>query len=409
MNWRRVAAVAAIACCWISAGPMPFQDAALGVRAPADFARDYVAARARLEGGRAAPPSGEDGNRLAARVGAPRVELLGAPYLAHPPPATLVTLPLALLPWPAAAAVWAILAVAALVWLAASLLAIAAPHRTVRPAALLLGGVLLALWPPALYCLEKGQWSLWLAALMAAGFRAFQAGRSRRAGVLFGAAAALKVTPVVMLALFVRRDRRAAVAMLATLAGALLTAALVVGPAALAAFVRESGANARAWVTWTANTASLAGLFARLTTETRFARPLLDAPALGRAAFTLTAAVVLSVAAWSTLRGADPGTPRERDRAVAVWMALAVVLNPLGWGHSLLLLLPCLAVLWLRREGRPTAVVVLALFSLPRQALAEWAGPLPVAPAPGLWLGVHAIAALALFGWLCGHRRAEAA
>jgi alpha-1,2-mannosyltransferase len=396
-----VVAVAAIAACWISAGTSPFEDAARGAHAPADFARDYVAARARLENGRGSPPAGEDGNRLAARVGAPRVELLGAPYLAHPPPATLATLPLAVLSWPAAAAVWAALAAVALVWLAASLLAIAAPERTARPATLLAASVLLALWPPTLYCLEKGQWSLWLAALMAGGLCAFQAGRSRKAGVLFGLAAALKVTPVVILALFARRDRRAAVAMLATLAGALLAAALVVGPAALTAFLAESGSNARAWVTWTANTASLAGVFARLTSQTQFARPLLTAPALGRAAFAVTGALALGAAAWVTLRGGDVRNPRNRDRAAAVWMALTVILNPLGWGHALLLMLPSLAVLWRQRDERRAALVIAALFTLPRQVLAAWAGPLPVGPAAGLWLGVPAVAAVVLFGLLC--------
>ncbi|HXJ18608.1 MAG TPA: glycosyltransferase family 87 protein [Polyangia bacterium] len=390
------AGIVAVAACWLCAGLAPFRDAAAGVAAPADFARDYVAARARLENGPGAPPRGEEGNRLAERLGAPRVELLGAPYFIHPPTATLVTLPFAFLPWPMAAAAWAVIAAIALVWLAGSLLAIAGRDRS---AGVMLGtAILLALWPPTLYCLEKGQWSLWLAALMAAGFRAFESGRSRRAGVLFGVAAALKVTPLLMLPLFARRDRRAALAMLATLAGALLVALVVVGPAALGAFLAGSGANSRAWAPWVGNTASLAGVYARLTSDTRFARPLVAAPALGQAAFAVTAIVALGGAAWTTLRGDED--PRARGRAAAVWMALTVILNPLGWGHTLLMLLPSLVVLGRERRGwAPLAVA--ALLTLPRQALVAWAGPLPVAPAAGLWLGVHAAAAAALLVALC--------
>ncbi len=403
-RWRLLAGVVAIAACWVCAGLQPFRDAAAGVGAPADFARDYVAARARLENGRGAPPRGEDGNRLALRLGAPRVELLGAPYLAHPPTATLQTLPFALLPWPAAAAAWAALAAVALVWLASSLLAIAGRERSAG--VMVATAVLLALWPPTLYCLEKGQWSLWLAALMAGGLRAFEERRWRRAGVLFGLAAALKVSPVVLLALFARRDRRAALWMLAILVGAALAAALIVGPAALGAFLTGSGPNARAWAPWIGNTASLVGVFARLTSASPFARPLLAAPALGRAAFAATAAVALGLAALRTLRGGEPSM--SPGRAAAAWVVLSVVLNPLGWGHTLLMLLPALAVLW-RERGGPAAVVIAALLTVPRQALAAWAGPLPVGPAAGLWLGLHAAAAMALLVALCRPARTQPA
>jgi hypothetical protein len=387
---RLLAGIVALAACWTCAGLAPVRDAAQGVQAPADFSRDYVTVRAMLETGRRAPPRGEEGNRFAEKFGVPPVELLGGPYFLKPPTGALVTLPFGLLPWRAAAAAWAALGVVALIWLAASLLAIAGRQRS--PGVVLAASVLLALWPPTLYCLEKGQWSIWLAALMASGLRAYESGRSRRAGVLFGVAASLKATPVVMLALFVRRDRRAAIAMAATGAVAVGVALLVVGPAVLGAFLADGSVDARVWAPFVSNTASLAGVLARLTTDTRFARPLLVAPALGQAAFAATVVAALAGAAWVTLRGADD--PRSRGRNAAVWMVLTVVANPLGWGHTLLLLLPSLAVLWRQRRG--PAVVIAALLTLPRQALVAWAGPLPVGPAAGLWLGVHAVAAVAL-------------
>src|SRR5262245_39182522 len=89
--------------CWLSAGRAPLTDAIAGVRNPVDFARDYVSARARLEDGRGPAPEGDEGNARADRFGAPRVELLGAPYYIHPPTAQLPVLLLAWLSWHAAA------------------------------------------------------------------------------------------------------------------------------------------------------------------------------------------------------------------------------------------------------------------------------------------------------------------
>src|SRR5262249_48996762 len=153
------------------------------------FARDYVSARMRLEDGRRSPPAGEEGNARADRLGAPRVVLLGAPYYIHPPPAVLPTLAVAWLPWRAAARAWLLLGFAALAWLAWSLARIRAPER--RPEAWRFGlfVLLLLAWPPVLHCLEKGQWSIWLAALLAAGYRALEEDRPARAGALFAAAA----------------------------------------------------------------------------------------------------------------------------------------------------------------------------------------------------------------------------
>ena len=81
---------------------VPLTDAVRGARDPADFIRDYVTARARLDGGRGAPPSGESANDLGERLGTPRVLLLGGPYYLHPPPALLAVMPIAWLPWHAA-------------------------------------------------------------------------------------------------------------------------------------------------------------------------------------------------------------------------------------------------------------------------------------------------------------------
>src|SRR5215471_1957077 len=118
---------AAVVACWLSSGAAPLTDAIQGARVPADFIRDYVTARARLDGGPGPPPAGESANDLGQRLGTPRVLLLGGPYYLHPPPALLPLLPIAWLPFRAAALIWTAFSLGALVWLAVSLLGIVAP------------------------------------------------------------------------------------------------------------------------------------------------------------------------------------------------------------------------------------------------------------------------------------------
>jgi uncharacterized membrane protein len=404
----RLGAAALVVACWLSAGSTPFVDAVLGASDPGDWARDYVTARARLETGRGPPPPGEAGNAQAARYGVPRVGLYGAPYFIHPPTATLAILPLAGLPWRPAALVWAAASVAAVGWLAISLLGIWSPGTEPPAGRVALLTLALTLWPPTLHCLEKGQWSIWLAALLASGLRSFESTRARRAGVAFGVAAALKITPIVMLGFLLLQSRRAAIALLATAVGAALLALAAVGPAAWRAFLAEAPHNAAVWAPWIANTASLDGVYARLLTVNPFSRPLLVAPGLAGAAFGLTELVLLAAAIGAVTRNRRTGA-RADARVLAVWLTLPVLLNPLGWSHVVLMLLAPLAVL--ARDAGPRtrvgAVLLLAALSIPRQRLTEWVGAVPVGPAGGALLGLHAFAAVGLFVMLLRSDRAR--
>jgi hypothetical protein len=401
---RAVLASAAVAACWFSSGAVPVRDALAGVRDPADFVRDYVTARVRLEDGRGPPPDGEAANDRGARLGTPRVMLLGGPFHLHPPPGLLPVLAVAWLPWHAAARAWALLSLAAVAWLAWSLESIRRPERPPGPLRLGLVAALLVLWPPTLHCLEKGQWSIWLAALLAAGFRALERDRPIRAGALFGAAASLKATPLVLFGLLLARSRRAAAAMAATVVALALAATAVVGLAPWRAFLADAPRDVAAWATWLANTASLDGVLARLWTASPFSRPLAVAPGLARAAFALTEAALLAAAIavgwrqWSSARRSGAGEPLGACWSAA-WLALPVLLNPLGWTHVVVMLLVPIVVA-LRDGGaatRAVALAALAALSIPRQTLFAWAGPMPVPPLRGLVLGVHAFAALALY------------
>jgi hypothetical protein len=400
-------AAVAVATCWLSDGAEPLEDAIAGARDPADFVRDYVTARARLEDGPGPPPDGESANDRGERLGAPRVLLLGGPYHLHPPPGLLPVLAIAWLPWHEAARVWILLSLAAVVWLAWTLAALYCPERPPAASAFALIMVGLTLWPPVLHCLEKGQWSIWLAAFLAAGYLALERGRAGLAGVLFGVAASLKATPLVVLALLLARRRRAAAAMLATMLTIALVATAVDGLAPWRAFVNDAPRDVAAWATWLANTASLQGVYARLFADSPFTRPLIHAPGLSRGAFLVTSLALVAAAAivgWrrgAVRRAGD--RPRLDDRAAAgwsaAWLTLPVLLNPLGWTHVVVMLLAPFVVAL--RDGGPrtraAAVVAFAALSIPRQRLMAWAGPMPVAPGPALVLGLHAFAALTLY------------
>jgi hypothetical protein len=400
----RALGAAAIAACWLSAGAAPLVDAVRGVSDPGDFARDYVTARARLEDGRTPPIDGAAANDRAERWGVPRVVLLGGPYYLHPPPALLAVLPLARMPWHVAAGLVAALSLGALAWLARSLLAISTPGQRPRRAHVAWLACALALWPPSLHALEKGQWSIGLAALLAAGTRALGDRKASRAGTMFGLAAALKATPVVIIGMLLGRSRRAAGVMAATLVAATLAALAVGGAATYRAFVLDTPRDVLAWSTWLANTASLRGVLARLLQSGPFSRPIVEAPGGAGAAFAFVALASLAAAAVvgrHRLRAGLTVAGDERAASLwsAAWLALPVLLNPLGWTHVVVMLLPSMALAARDgdRAGRWAAALAFAALSIPRQRLLAWAGPIPVGPGPGLILGVHAYAVLAFY------------
>jgi Glycosyltransferase family 87 len=396
---RRALLVALVAVAWVSAGAAPLRDALGGALAPVDFVRDYVAAHARVHVGRGAAPADEAGNAYAAALGGPTVVLFEGPFHLHPPAALLPVLPLVPLGFAGAALAWLVLSLAALGALAFMLVEILDEARAPTATRVLTAFLLALAWPPVLHNLAKGQWSILLAALMAAGARALTLGRPRAAGVWLGLAASFKATPVLLLAFLVLRHRRAAAAMLTTLVALAAVTLAVNGLAPWRAWLADAPRDVVAWQGWVANTASLNGLPARLFAGGRFARPLLEAPALARAlTIGLSGALVLGLAfvTWRAER-----SPANERGLFAAWALLSVVLNPLAWSHTLVMalvpaaLLVGLVPLW-------ALGVALALLSIPRESLAALAIPVPVAPLRGLVLSLHAAALLflvALVAW----------
>ncbi|HXI59749.1 MAG TPA: glycosyltransferase family 87 protein, partial [Polyangia bacterium] len=362
----RPLAVLCLAAAWLSAGSEPFVGALAGAREPIDFARDYLAAHVRVHRGRGAAPIDASGNAYAAAIGVPPVVMLAAPYYVHPPAAQLLVLPLVPLGFRGAALVWLALSLVALGGLALMLVAVVTGEQRPRPLQVAVAFGLLVLWPPVLHNLAKGQWSIFLATLVAAGWRALDRGRPRTAGAWLGLAASLKATPLLLLGYLILRHRRAAGAMAAMVLAAGLASLAVSGVEPWRVWLAAAAPNVLAWQTWLVNTASVNGLFARLFTSSAFARPLLDAPLLARVLTVTVAAALLAVASLSSWRAAR--SPTEDRRLFATWTTLVVVLNPLGWTHTAIIALVPLALL-VDRAPPWALVTTLVALTVPHETL----------------------------------------
>jgi hypothetical protein len=407
---------AAVATClaWGSAGLAPLVDAATGALRPSDLPTDFVPAARRARG---APPGTDvaTGNAEARAAGAPAFVPVGAPYRAHPPPAVMVVRPLVALGFRRAALAWLALSLASLAvlaWLVTGVFVPDARRRFIRVWPVF--GALL-LWPPVLHNLEKGQWSLPIAALLALAFAAAGRGARGRAGALIAAAACFKITPALVLFALLRRPGRVLVGAAAATAGLALLSLAVMGTGYWGDFLRSSGENATGWQTAPANTLSLWGVTSRLLIGGAFARPALVSPAAARAVWMIGALLLSGTAVAVTWPRSRPVTPDAASttlvpaRVFAAWSALAVILGPLAWTHTAIwLVLPGALLLRdliqspSRQPLRALALLAaLVLLTIPRLSLFALAGPLPVAPWRGLFLALHLLGALLVFAAAC--------
>ena len=387
-SWLRVAMLGLL-CVALSSGLRPWIEAVKGAFMPADIAQDIAAAKMFVEGVNPYGPAIRE--RHAPLIGLPLAATF--PHFPHPPFSLIVSLPLAFTTFPAGAALWFGFTLA-LVFLLAVLLE-ASSARTIGWWRFML---LLLIWPPVLYNIEKGQWSVLLAVLLALAWRSVQRGDVRGAAVWGSVAAAVKVFPVVLGAYFLLRSRRAAVLFAAT--GALLTALPLawIGIDAFPAFVRESRSNMAQWDSYPLVMFSIHGAITRLFVGGRWAVPIVHAPLTAMILESAVLLTILGLAVWVTIlanrRQAEPVL------AFCAWVILLPLINPQSLGHNgVLLALPVVYLFNLFSEGGRkwygwawAAAVV--LISIPKQTVWRLATP-PVSPVEGL-----AVASLPTFGAL---------
>jgi hypothetical protein len=153
---------------------------------------------------------------------------------AHPPSATLVILPLAILPWPLAYHVWIVLGCIAVTatWLG---------YRVPLAAC----AATLPLW---IYGLSRGTLEPMIFLLLALALS--QTGRPRLRAALIGIAAACKVYPVLLLAAPLLRRRYGDLAVaVACGAGVSLLAELILGPGTTLTWIAYTPGNMLRWIT----------------------------------------------------------------------------------------------------------------------------------------------------------------
>jgi hypothetical protein len=275
---------------------------------------------------------------------------------------------------------------------------VAREHGGVRRTTWLVFFILLLLWPPVLYNLEKGQWSVLLAALLGLAAVQVRRGDLTQSAVWSGVAAAVKVFPVVLGLYFLVRSARSAIWFVA--AGFVLTLLplLWIGLEFFPSFVRETTANMPYWDSFPLVMFSIHGAVSRLLVGGRWAEPLFYAPLAAKTVEGTLLAGLLAAALWTTWLARRRRI--DETLAFASWLVLLPMVNPQSLGHNgVLLAIPAVVLAdTLTVAGRPWHrwgwAVALALVSLPKQTVWRLATP-PVSPLEGI-----AVASLPTWGAL---------
>ena len=297
-----------------SPSPRPLEHAAAtlkGAGPASDLAQDIIGFRAMTHHENAYPPIGLAGRALGLDWPVEHVST-------HPPTAFVLVAPIAFLPWPLAAMIWA--------WLMLGLLAFAFRLYGL-PWLIALGLTPIALlWPPVSTSL--GQFTiLWLFGL-AVGYRSMRHS-CFLSGVGIGLAALPKLLPGVMIVPFLSKRRWHALLGMATVGIASLAGAALLSPDVLSQYVRANRLNAITMMLREDN-ASLLG------TGYRWG---------GGWGITLVSGF-LALIVWTNRREVrETGAPFP---STTLWMLLtyvSVALLPVSWIYSLTPLLPVIVFL----------------------------------------------------------------
>jgi hypothetical protein len=291
---------------------------------------------------------------------------------AHPPTSILLSLPLAWLDYPDAVLVWNLLSLAALgislLWVMRGLRIPVSVWSLLPLLALFLMSV--PLWVHAFY----GQLGLVLLLLITGTWAAERSGKQAWAGALLAAATAIKLFPGFLFLYFVvRRQWRAVlVGVLALIALTLVTAA-VLGTESYRSYVEEVLPRVR-WFRAGWHNASIPGFWAKLfdpgPEEVRSVwrtNPVWQCAPLARTGAFLSCAAVAAILAVLIRRARSRA---QCDRAFGAAVTGMLLVSPVVWEHSFVLLLLPVALIWIDFPERPLArasvlLILVALFFIP--------------------------------------------
>ena len=329
----------------------------------ADFIEDYVSARAILFGDNPYAPLDDLIHRYVP-AGIARFGHVNA----HPPVLVLTSLPLARLPYEVAAQLWLAISIALLYFIGRAL------KLSVW------GSLAFASWPPIWGAIALGGSEMLLLGLIVAGCASARQGRDWRAGSPIGAAAALKLYPILCFMPFIVQRR------VKVITGGVVVLALgqainiaIVGPAGLVDYyVRQLPAFDQMFAASIVNQ-SPHGALLRIFGGASDLAPLISAPAI-----VLPLTVLISPLGLFAL---------GRLRPEAGSLAMLVIL-PSVWSNYVALALPQIVYLWRSRRRRHAFVVCAVAASW----LLGFALPLPLFAGLVESLGRHAREALIVLG-----------
>jgi hypothetical protein len=308
-----------------------------------DFYQEWASARNLLRGESIYEPQRASAVRYLGCT--PRGE---APFFievnAHPPTAVLLGLPLAGLPYPDAVLVWNLISLAALLsalWLIGHELGL-----SVRPWTALAGIVLLIMSWPVRSHFQQGQLAMLLLLLVTVAWIAERSGRAGLAGLFLGTATALKIFPALLFLPFIfRRQWRVVGAGLVCIGLLTVATMAVLGPGAYLAYFHEVPPIVAEWRSaW--NNASLPGFWCKLFEpggKGSGVIPLVSSPLLARGFIVASCATVIALLGRHAMRAQ---TRIQCDQSFAATVVGMLLLTPVTWEHSFLLLLLPMAIFW---------------------------------------------------------------
>jgi hypothetical protein len=329
-----------------------------------DFTQDYLLARAAVDGLDPYLPLADLAD-LYLPTSQAKTGVITLPLASpHPPAVAIMFIPFTVMPLETANALWFVAQLGLLLLLC---FLVFPPRPGSRMQWHAIGFFCLLLcWSPIVIELFYGQLNLLLAVLLVGSYRAANCGAPRVAGTLLGAAIAIKAFPVVVAGYYLLRREWRTASWAAGAAGVVsILPILIIGPGSIVSYGHQFLASTGYWQA-TEGHYSLTAAFRRLFTGTINVHPLVELPWGALVLSSLTALVILALAAQAIVRAEDSSI------ALSIALCAAILVSPLSWNYYLVLLIG--PMLWtasrLRARGWPlwnanVWLLALALISVP--------------------------------------------
>lgn len=308
----------------------------------------------------------------------------------YPPTLADLLVPITALPPIPALIAWEILSLAALVSAGTLLCRMLGMHSLSQIGLI---AAFLVVFRPTLECLYFGQIALLLLFLLVAGMSSYVRGHMARAGFLFALAAAIKLTPLILIVPFlIWRDWKVLRAM-ALWCTAIFVALLAInGWGPLSAYFLQELPKIGSKLT-SPEDRNLGLAIQLLSYGSKLSAPVTGMVWLGR----LLSVLAVCYAAWlSQLKRTHSGPVSFRIEVIALFLLLSCCIAPVSWLHAWALSYPAVIIIgkrvWERRAGAvEAALLLLLMLSLTVSGIAHLAMLSPLAGLALVLVQLHAL------------------